>query len=148
MATQARRFDVSSPEIEDDLASSTLSDQETRPRVAAPPPPPPTTTNTTHLPKSQSIENYVRNVLRQHGPDDQLNEIRIEKRSEEPSKYENVSAFRQYNSNDDLNRRIPHPSQLRTNQTNEPFEVLFCFSFVSKTKLFRLLFSFFFKSLV
>lgn len=128
MATQARRFDVSSPEIEDDSASSTLSDQETRPRVTTTAPPPSTTTtttNTTNLPKSQSIENYVRNVLRQHGSDDKLNDIRIEKRSEEPSKYENVSAFRQYNSNDDLDRRIPHPSQLRTNQTNEQVQILF-----------------------
>lgn len=139
MATRARRFDVSSPEIEDDSASSTLSDQETRPRVAATAPPPSTTTttNTTNLPKSQSIENYVRNVLRQHGSDDKLNDIRIEKRSEEPSKYENVSAFRQYNSNDDLDRRIPHPSQLRTNQTNEQVEVLFfVFSFLIKNQPF------------
>lgn len=139
MATPARRLDVSSSDIEDDAASSTSVDPQDQANRTGPSGTTLPTTNST-----QSVEAYVRNILRQYPhddrdrADDQLNEIRIERRSDDPSKYENVSAFRQYNSDEQLDRRRVGP-QSRPTTIDEEVRPTCCFFTLSSLHSLRIL---------
>ncbi len=90
MAKQAARTELSSSEFNDETSSSS-DDQQERP------------SNVSN--KKDSIKNYVTNVLHRHGRDDEQptdltqTQIKIDTRAGIPRSYENVSAFRQYQSN-------------------------------------------------
>jgi hypothetical protein len=86
MAKQATRTELSSPDSNDEPSLASENQQERPPNVGN---------------KRDSIKNYVTNVLHNYGVDDEnvtQTQIRIDTLPNTRRNYENVSAFRQYQS--------------------------------------------------
>jgi hypothetical protein len=90
MAKQIPRTELSSSDFEDETSSYSDNQQKRPSNVAE---------------KKDSIKNYVTNVLQRHGIGDEeqtdstRTQIKIDTRASTYRGYENISAFRQYQSN-------------------------------------------------